>query len=33
MSESTIKRMRESTIIHGRQQKFFQGGATSAFCL
>ena len=26
MSESTKKRKRESTIIHGRQQKFFQGG-------
>ena len=26
MSESTKKRRRESTIIHGRQQKFFQGG-------
>jgi len=26
MSESTKKRKRESTIIHGRPQKFFQGG-------
>jgi len=25
MSESTKKRKRESTIIHGRPQKFFQG--------
>jgi len=27
MSESTKKRKRESTIIHGRPQKFFQGGS------
>jgi len=36
MSESTKvtkKRKRESTIIHGRLQKFFQEEATSAFCL
>jgi len=26
MSESTKKRKRESTIIRGRPQKFFQGG-------
>ena len=26
MSESTKKRKRESTIIHGRPQNFFQGG-------
>jgi len=26
MSESTKKRKRESTIIHGRPQKFLQGG-------
>jgi len=26
MRESTKKRKRESTIIHGRPQKFFQGG-------
>jgi len=26
MSESTIKRKRESMIIHGRPQKFLQGG-------
>ena len=26
MSESTKKRKRENTIIHGRPQKFFQGG-------
>ena len=32
MSESMKKRKRESTIIHGRPQKFFQGG-TSTFCL
>jgi len=25
MSEGTKKRKRESTIIHGRPQKFFQG--------
>jgi len=25
MSESTKKRKRESTIIHGRPHKFFQG--------
>jgi len=33
MSESTKKRKRESTIIHGRPQKFFQRGTTSTFCL
>ena len=33
MSESTKKGNRVSTIIHGRPQKFFQGGATSTFCL
>jgi len=34
MSESTKKRKLESTIIHGRPQKFFHGGrVTSAFCL
>jgi len=36
MSESTKvkkKRKRESTIIHGRLQKFFQEEATSTFCL
>jgi len=32
MSESAIKRKRESMIIHGRPQKFLQG-ATSTFCL
>ena len=32
MSESTKKRKRESTIIHGRPHKFFKGG-TSTFCL
>jgi len=35
MSESTKvtkKRKRESTIICGRPQKFFQGVATSTFC-
>jgi len=32
MSESTKKRKWESTIIHGRPHKFFQGG-TSTFCL
>jgi len=26
MSESTVKRKRESMIIHGRPQKFLQGG-------
>jgi len=36
MSESTKvkkKRKRESTVIHGRLQKFFQEEATSTFCL
>jgi len=36
MSESTKvtkKRKRESTIIHGRPQKFFQDEATSTFRL
>jgi len=32
MSEITEKRKRESAIIHGCPQKFFQGG-TSTFCL
>jgi len=33
ISESTKKRKRESTIIHWRAQKFFQGCATSTFSL
>jgi len=36
MSESTKatkKRKRESMIIHGRPQSFFQRGARSTFCL
>jgi len=31
MNESTMKRKRESKIIHGRSQKFFQGGRRRHF--
>ena len=31
MSKSTKKRKREGTIIHGRPQKFFQGGNVNIF--
>jgi len=31
MRESTKKRKRENTIIHGRPQKFFQGGQDQHF--